>query len=173
MVPRLMTLIGTVLAFAVSVGAIGAVYPPQIADDKVTQQDQAGPYTITNKDYATGAYRDKNTEIRGFLWDHWSQRRRARLTVTRFSKEGVATNATYLVEPDTDGTWNIRVILDRPALKGTVDGHSEQTISSVKRVEPLHEGESRRAFIPDDQTVSADAYRLVFYDKRGKEIKGI
>lgn len=170
MVPRLMASIGMMLAIAVLAGATAGVYPHQAAKDSVTNQDQAGPYTVTNKDFATGAYREKDTKMRGFLWDHWTLKRRARLTVTRFSKEGVATNATYLVGPDADGNWTIRVILDSPALKGTADEHAEQTAASVRRVEPRHEGESRRIFIPDDQTVAADAYRLVLYDKSGKEI---
>jgi hypothetical protein len=170
MVSRLAAYSRAVLVLGAIVMAFGAWSPFQVSENKVVQQDRGGPYVISNKDIATGAYRETNSEIRAFLWNHWSQRRRGCLTVTRFSKEGVAANATYLVGPDADGTWTIMLTLDRPALKGTNAEHTEQTIYSVRRVEPRRGDDSSRAFVPDDRTIPADAYRMIFYDKSGKEI---
>lgn len=69
--------------------------------------DKAGPYTI---DYVPPFRGDKYLgEIRGFLWEHWKERRLGVVKATFHSIEGDRTISTSFVEPNAKGSWRITV----------------------------------------------------------------
>ena len=139
------------------------------------QQDQAGPYVITNDDHLTGKSARKDAEIRRFLWDQWRWHRMGKLVETRYSKEGVPCTTTFVLEPDDKGRWTVAVESRWPPGKGSTPehDHSEYRVYSVRRIEPRHDGQSPAVFIPDEAERSADSYRLVFYNERAKETGGL
>src|SRR6267142_1157778 len=70
----------------------------QRAKRDLTAYDKAGPYTI---DYEPPYKGDKYLgEIRGFLWEHWKERRLGLVKATFYTIEGDSTVSTSFVEPD-------------------------------------------------------------------------
>jgi hypothetical protein len=82
--------------------------PGQRARRNLAAYDKAGPYSIDNE--PPWEKRDKIAgEIRGFLWEHWKERRLALVKATFFSIEGDHTSSGFFVEPDAKGCWRITV----------------------------------------------------------------
>jgi len=152
-----------------TVGVSCSGLSPQRPETK-GQQDDAGPYVVTNADIISGSASKKMAEVRTFLWEHWSKRKLGHLQLTLFSKEGVATNTTYEIEPDEHGTWSLKVSLDRPSLKGTTSEHSEYRTYTVRRTASTHDQQSPVTLIPETEIRTGDAYRLVFYDEKDKKV---
>src|SRR5215210_2806473 len=70
--------------------------------------DQAGPYELNNDLHPHDA--DKSLgEIRGFLWEHWKERRLGLVKATFYSIEGDHTSSSFFVEPDAKSSWRIAV----------------------------------------------------------------
>jgi hypothetical protein len=79
----------------------------QRAGRDLAAYDKAGPYTI---DYEPPFRGDKYLgEIRGFLWEHWKERRLGVVKATFHTIEGDRTISTSFVEPDAKGSWRITV----------------------------------------------------------------
>lgn len=147
---------------------VSSSHPPLSARLGESEQDPS-PYVISHEDAATGK---KAAKIRSFIWQHWRERRPGSLTVTSFSLEGVRSETAFIIERDEHGAWSIRVTIERPTLKGTTAEHAGSRAHSVQRIEPRHDGQSPAKFIPEEQKRSADTYRLIFYDEKGKEVGG-
>jgi hypothetical protein len=134
------------------------------------QGDEAGPYVIETLDKD----RVKKTgEIRSYIWGHWSDRQRGRLVARWFSKEGVASDVIYILDPDERGVCSLKVSIERPTLKGTNAAHSEYKAYSIERIELRREGQSESVKIPEQETRSGETFQLVFYDENGKKISGV
>ena len=79
--------------------------------------DKAGPYSIDNEPPWEKRERIIG-EIRGFLWEHWKERRLGLVKAIFHSIEGDQTSSSFFVEPDAKGRWRIMV-------------ESESTISAL------------------------------------------
>jgi hypothetical protein len=60
------------------------------------------------------------SQVRDFVWQHWTQRRRGYAVVTRYSREGEASLFHFYVEPDAGGIWQV-----------VIDGEHERTNRAV------------------------------------------
>jgi hypothetical protein len=169
---RLKRLVAVMLVLGSGVGAHGAQLPTGNSEGK-NQKDLAGPYVVTNNDMLTAKGGQKIGEVRTFLWEHWSGHKLGHLELTLFSKEGVATNTTFEIEPDEHGVWSLRVTIDRPTLKGTSAGHSEYRSYSVRRTVPRNDRSSPLVSIPETEKRTGDAYRLAFFDEKDEKVGGI
>jgi hypothetical protein len=80
----------------------------QGARSDVAAYDRAGPYELNNDLHPHDA--DKILgEIRGFLWEHWKERRLGLVKATFFSIEGDHTSSSFFVEPNAKNSWRITV----------------------------------------------------------------
>ena len=78
----------------------------------------------------------KEAEARGFLWQHWSEKRCGELFLTAWSREGVRTDSRYKIGPVQDAmllTVNLSRTDDPSA---PVDGLAVPASGSVKKVAP-------------------------------------
>lgn len=168
------TISASVLIFVlVTVWAtLGVQFGPMHAQGSIVQGvDLAGPYVIGNDED-----RPKNeAHVRDFLWSHWLQHERGRITVIWISKEGRRATTTYSLEPDPRGLWNLKVTTLWPRRKGTDPQHNsiQFRVYSIRRIEPRRDGQSAAVFIPEGEKRSGTAYWLVFYDKDAKETGGV
>ena len=106
-------------------------------------------------------------QAREFIWDHWTQQRRAYLRL-EFTGVDASSTAHLFIEPDDQGRWNIvwRAVLRKNRLLGATP------ITAIKRV-TMRVSESRFFFrgneIPDGAIVSPREYALVFVRSDGSE----
>jgi hypothetical protein len=139
---------------------------------QIDSEDHAGPVVIKTVDKDR---EKKNGEIRSFVWRHWYQRRRGLLVEKTYSKEGVPATTTFILEPDQQGVWTLRVKTQWPPSKGSNPEHdrTEYRVYSVRRIRRHQDAQSSTAFIPDEELQSGESYRLLFYDDKGNDVGGI
>lgn len=68
--------------------------------------DEAGPFTL-DKETSKQAHKTILTEVRGFLWDHWQQKRHAHLVIKSKDIADQPISSEFYVEPDDEGRWHI------------------------------------------------------------------
>lgn len=128
----------------------------------------------------------KAAKARGFLWQHWSEKKCGELFLTAWSREGVRTDSRYKIGPVHDAmllTVNLSRTDDPSA---PVDGLAVPASGTVKKTSP--ESTSYRAYsvervrpeVPYDvatakviestESLPPSKYRLRFKDKDGKVI---
>jgi hypothetical protein len=128
----------------------------------------------------------KAAEARGFLWQHWSEKRCGELFLTAWSREGVRTDSRYKIGPVQDAmllTVNLSRTDDPSApvdglavpASGTVKKTSPESTSylaySVERVRPEVPYDVATAkVIENTESLPPSKYRLRFKDKDGKVI---
>jgi hypothetical protein len=154
---------------AVERSRFAAFAPHQTLGSSADCKSERNIFTVTNNDIDTGKYREKNGEIRDFIWQHWQQRQIGCLTERRYSKEGVPATTTFTFQNDQANVWTLLVESRWPRTKGADEGHShiEYRVYSVRRTGPYnHE-------IPDEEKRQGITYRLVFYDAKGAETGGL
>ena len=167
------TIISVFLTISVSQGLAGG-FPPLAASfqdqgPRIIEQDQGGPYVIETLDKNR---KKKEGEIRELIWNHWRQKR-GRLVATWYSKEGVPSETTFVVEEGRQGTKSLKVTINCPTLKGTTAEHTEYRAYVVKRIALRHGAQAPNVVIPENEKESGERYRLVFYNEKQKEIGGV
>jgi hypothetical protein len=108
-----------------------------------------------------------NADARQFIWDHWTQRRRAYLRVL-FTDIDWSSMTHVFIEPDTKGNWSI---LWSEVLRGDKIRHTTP-ITGIKRVK-LRVVENRWFFpgdeVPDDLNLASDEFALIFVNADGTQ----
>jgi hypothetical protein len=128
----------------------------------------------------------KAAEARGFLWQHWSEKKCGELFLTTWSREGVRTDSRYKIGLVQDAmllTVNLSRTDDPSApvdglavpASGTVKKTSPENRSylaySVERIKPEVPYDVATAkVIESTESVLPAKYRLRFKDKDGKVI---
>jgi hypothetical protein len=128
----------------------------------------------------------KEAEARGFLWQHWSEKKCGELFLTTWSREGVRTDSRYKVGLVQDAillTVNLSRADDPSApvdglavpASGTVKKTSPENTSylaySVERIKPEVPYDVATAkVIESTESLPPSKYRLRFKDKDGKVI---
>jgi hypothetical protein len=79
----------------------------------LSRYDQVGPFTVSPMDTGTENQKIITAKIRGFIWEHWQQRRLGYAVVTFYSKEGDPSTSHMFVEPDKKGVWHLSVRIER------------------------------------------------------------
>jgi hypothetical protein len=135
----------------------------QPAGRDLTAYDKAGPYTI---DYEPPYKGDKYLgEIRGFLWEHWKERRLAVVKATFYTIEGDPTISTSFVEPDAKACWRITVESESiisallPKERKPRREITREDYDQIDRVEP-NENETNLIPISSGDVRDPQSYRL-------------
>lgn len=146
---------------------------PQRAKRDLTSYDKAGPYTI---DYEAPFKGDKYLgEIRGFLWEHWKERRLGMVKARFYTIEGDPTTSTSFVEPDAKGCWRITVesesIISALLPKGKKPRRkiTEEDYDEIVRIEAT--GESSAPTIPEQEIREPQTYKLRLKNSRTNSVR--
>lgn len=138
--------------------------------------DQAGPYEINNDLHPHDA--DKILgEIRGFLWEHWKERRLGLVKATFFSIEGDHTSSRFSVEPDAKGNWRITVesesIISALLPKGTKPRRERayETYDVIERIEATSGSSAPSILISAQAVREPQTYRLRFRNRRTNSLR--
>ncbi len=129
--------------------------------------DVFGPYTVPYGGEVGKMY----TTLRGFLWQHWHERRSACAQVTSTSiEESVRCTNMYIIEADKHGRW--RIVNEwkcGPGGRGWPRATSgKSTWYSVQRVPEGGAGWRDNKPFPDSEDLPSDSYVLVFRDISGR-----
>lgn len=148
----------------------------QTAKHDPAPYDKAGPYSVGNE-LSPPARSRVVGEIRGFLWEHWKQRRVGRVTATFYTIEGDPTSSTFFIEPDTKGCWSIRVesvstisaLLPkgrRPRYETTKDSYD-----AVERIEAIGGSPATSTPIPEQDARQPQTYKLRLKNTRTNSVQ--
>jgi len=139
----------------------------------LTAYDKAGPYTI---DYEPPYKGDKYLgEIRGFLWEHWKERRLGLVKATFYTIEGHPTFSTSFVAPDANGSWRITVesesIISARLVKGKKPRReiTNDEYDLIDRVEAT--GGTSAPSIPEQELRQPQTYRLRLKNSRTNSVQ--
>jgi hypothetical protein len=148
----------------------------QRAKRALATYDQAGPYELSNDLHPHDA--DKMlAEIRGFLWEHWEQRRHGVIKVTFFSIEGDQTSSSFFVEPDAKGSWRLTVesvsIISALLHKGSKPRRevTDEIYNEVERLEATSGNSAPSTLIPAQAIRQPQTYRLRFKNTRTNSMR--
>lgn len=146
---------------------------PQRARRDLTAYDKAGPYTIDYEPpYKGDTYMG---EMRGFLWEHWKERRLGMVKATFYTIEGDPTNSTSFVEPDAKGCWRITVesesIISGVLPKGRQPQRetTKEEYDVIDRIEAT--GESSAPSIPEQEIREPQTYKLRLRNSRTNSVR--
>jgi hypothetical protein len=138
--------------------------------------DQAGPYELNNDLHPHDA--DKILgEIRGFLWEHWKERRLGLVKATFFSIEGDHTSSSFFVEPNAEGSWRITVesesIISALLAKGRKPRReiTHETYDEIERVEATSGSTAPSIPLPAQAVRQPQTYRLRFRNSRTNSLR--
>ena len=162
--------------------ALVQFFPSTVLAGQDTDSKDTMRVEIHRADRASG----KEAEARGFLWQHWSQKKCGELFLTTWSREGVRTDSLYKIGLVHDAmllTVNLSRTDDPSA---PVDGLAVPASGSVKKVAPertsylAYSVERIKPEAPYDvatakviesaETLPRAKYWLRFKDKDGKVI---
>lgn len=117
-----------------------------------------------------------DAEVRLFLWENYTNRRLARVTVTRYSKEGAPTITNYFVEPDSAGRWIVNLELHRTLTDPKYPGrHFSRSVKlsafTIERIIRQPGGVVRT--LSSSDTTPPEQYLLRLGDSDGKLLQEI
>jgi len=134
----------------------------------MTRYDNGGVF-----DFSWGAgpeaHARMNPKLRGFLWEHWTQKRLAHVVVTLYTIEGDPTTYNLYIEPDRDQRWRVAAEYEseccwfyamekpkrkRERKKGIV------VYDVIERVQTSGNGQKTLSLIPGGDRREPDAYIL-------------
>ncbi|MEK6281597.1 MAG: hypothetical protein AABN95_14680 [Acidobacteriota bacterium] len=147
----------------------------QQARRNLTAYDKAGPYSIDNEPPWEKRERMAG-EIRGFLWEHWKERRLGLVKATFFSIEGDHTSSSFFVEPDAKGCWRIAVesesIISALLPKGRKPRReiTQEDYDEIDRVEASGSGPTLIP-IPKDEVRQPQMYQLRLKNSRTNSVR--
>ena len=128
----------------------------------LSKYDEIGPFQIS---VGTPAHESERLEgqVREFLWTHWLGHKRGTVVITHQFVEGII-KASYFVEPDRNGRWEIVEYLDQPYTQFRTKKFS---CSRFERVEPdrFH---LPLVVVPDFEPRRPEAYLLHPVCSKGK-----
>ena len=134
--------------------------------------EKAGPYELP----ITMSAEERSlleSEIRGFLWNHWNQKRLGYLKATWGGREGNPNQYLFHVEPDSDGIWHVSVEIERTYRDRKRDGslRTRQSQDAFKAylIErfAIEEAGTQRPIL-DDEVRPPSSFILILKDKSGK-----
>lgn len=98
------------------------------------------------------ANKTARAKLRSFLWDHWNNKKRARVTVKASSVEGMLSTTTYFVEPSAEGSWHVAAINEADVVNfgKTERRKSEYNASELERVSIKARDPASRVIIPNN-----------------------
>ena len=103
------------------------------------------------------------SQIRDFLWTHWSSRKPACIVVTDSTIEATAVESSYFIATDAKGQWSIRVARE----------FVQHEFGSMGK-QPKRSEVQFRAYIvtrvPFSTQEGTEVFRLVLKDKAGNEM---
>lgn len=138
--------------------------------------DRAGPYELNNDLHPHDAAKILG-EIRGFLWEHWKERRLGLVKATFFSIEGDHTSSSFFVEPDAKNSWRITVesesVISALLPKGRKPRReiTHETYNEIERVEPMIETSATSIPISAQAVRQPQTYRLRFRNTRTNSMR--
>ena len=145
----------------------------QRARRDLTTYDKAGPYTIN---YEPPYKADKYLgEMRGFLWEHWKERRLGMVKATFYTIEGDTTISSSFVEPDAKGCWRIAVesesIISALLPKGRKPRRetTQDNYDVIERIEAT--GESSAPSLPEHEIREPQTYKLRLRNSRTNSVR--
>jgi hypothetical protein len=137
----------------------------QQARRNLAAYDKAGPYSLDNE--PPWEKREKMAgEIRGFLWEHWKERRFGLVKATFFSIEGDHTSSSFFVAPDANGCWRITVesesIISALLPKGKKPRReiTQDDYDVIDRVEATGESSAPSIPVAEQELRQPQTYRL-------------
>jgi len=142
----------------------------------VDDYDKAGPYEIARHSDASTPLGQVD-KMRGWLWNHWAERRLALLIVVRHSTEGERSTYYYYLEPDQENRWRIAIKVESleynhrygdPDCKRYVERYF--AAYSLVRTELEADENGVRKVVPDEAVRNPATYLLSLRDQTGKEI---
>lgn len=161
--------------------ALGQLFPSTVLAGQDTDCKDTMRVEARGADRATA-----KAEARGFLWQHWSEKKCGILFLTGWSREGVRTDSRYKIGLVQDAmllTVNLSRTDDPSA---PVDGLAVPASGSIKRAAPestsylAYSVERVKPEVPYDvatakviestESLPPSKYRLRFKDKDGKVI---
>jgi hypothetical protein len=98
---------------------------------------------------------------RSFLWEHWSQKRRA-YTIVELGSVDAVSDSHIFIEPDETGAWHVVWRIER-----VVCMNCSGEIDQVPDIRSIERAEAEESF----DYVTAGTRVLIFKDKDGKEIE--
>ena len=119
-----------------------------------------------------GLSKEKTVEgvatLRGFLWKHWIEHKRGLIVTVGRGVDSGSSTSSYFVEPNAPGgDWRI-VIESRRNPHTDSDSAIQRFVAyDLKRIEPTHDGWSKRVEIPSDAARRPQTYMLSLKDQRG------
>jgi hypothetical protein len=106
-------------------------------------------------------------EIRDFLWSHWHKNWPGKITVTTYTKEGVPTRSTYIIDRDNRGRPVIKLsVMQELGINSRPASKSDFTAYTVERF--VRRGKFHLERLADESTRRGDGYVLVMKDIRGE-----
>ncbi|HEY3664119.1 MAG TPA: hypothetical protein VGL24_13275 [Chthoniobacterales bacterium] len=107
-------------------------------------------------------------KLRGFLWKHWIEHKRGLIVTVGRGVDSGSSTTSYFVEPNAlGGDWRI-VIEFRRNPHTNPDATIQRFVAyDLKRIEPTHDGWSKRVEIPSDAARRPQTYMLSLKDQRG------
>jgi len=138
--------------------------------------DQAGPYELNNNLHPHDAEKIRG-EIRGFLWEHWKQRRLGLLKATFFSIEGDPTSSSFYVEPGDKNSWRIKIesesIISALLPKGRKPRReiTHENYDEIDRIEATSGISAPLILIPVQAIRQPQTYKLRFRNRRTHSLR--
>jgi hypothetical protein len=156
------------LAFLLSITVFGVmqVCGSQAKHDQA-RCDDGGTFKFT-LDVPTAQKMKISAEIDAFIWDHWSQHRRAELQIVGQTIEGQTTFQKIFIEPDAHAHWHVRDEEEAAVLKGTQPAKPQMrtdVYDDVQRID-INTGQA----IPASQKCTPGTYKLLLIN-RSKEVQ--
>jgi hypothetical protein len=162
--------------------ALGQLSPSTVLAGQDTDCKDTMRVELHMADRASG----KEADARGFLWQHWSEKKCGELFLTTWSREGIRTDSRYKIGP-VQNAMLLTVNLSRaddpsapvdglavPAsgsVKKTAPENTSYLAYSVERIKPQAPYDVATAkAIESTESLSPSRYRLRFKDKDGKVI---
>ena len=148
----------------------------QRARRDLSAYDQAGPYELNNDIHPRNSDLILG-EIRGFLWEHWKQRRLGVVKATFFSIEGDQTSSSFFVEPDSKGSWSIKVesLSTISALLGKRSTArrevTHEVYNEIERIEATTGNSASLVLIPAEAIRQSHTYRLRLRNKHTNSLR--
>jgi hypothetical protein len=154
----------TLIVVALALSLLSMLEPKaqiaQSSERDLSRYDKIGPLNVPVMGTDVNSV---SAKIRGFIWNHWEQRRLGYAVVTFHSKEGEPSTSHMFVEPDENGVWHLSVRIERELIDRR--GWSDPKYRGKK----FNRTDSYKAYAIE-RVMDKDSYRLRFKGEDRKVI---
>lgn len=135
--------------------------------------DQAGPYDAQG---GLDEYHKMKSEVRAFIWSRWREKRRGRVIVTLYTREGDPSINTFFIEPNAHGQWQVvceymGTIYPRWGSKSPPEQIKGKGTYDVVERRAFEKDSPYMRRVPDDEVLDAAKYELWLEDSKSKDQK--